>query len=343
MKALVLTEYNHLEYMDVDIPEINDEEVLVRVAACSICGSDVHGYDGSSGRRIPPLIMGHEASGTIEKAGKRVTDFKPGDRVTFNSTVFCGKCFFCKRGEFNLCNYGKVLGVSCGEYHIDGAMAEYIKVPEAILYHLPDKVTFEQAALVEPLSVAIHALKVSPVFMNDRVVVVGAGTIGLLIIQALKVAGCSEIIAIDLDEQKLKTALEVGATCVIQSQKENAKDKVLEKTKGLGADLAFEAVGIAPTFKTAVDAVRKGGNVVMVGNVSKEIPLELQKCVTRQIGLLGSCASAGEYDIGLSLIEKGLINLDNIISVVAPLSEGDKWFKKLHQAEPGIIKIVLKP
>src|SRR3712207_5767225 len=149
MKALLLTEYRHLEVTDLPVPEISDDEVLVRVRACGICGSDVHGYDGGSGRRVPPLVMGHEASGVVARAGKNVRRFKEGDRVTFDSTVYCGKCYFCRRGQINLCDHRNVLGVSTGEYRRHGAFAEYVAVPEHILYRLPDSFPFEHAALIE--------------------------------------------------------------------------------------------------------------------------------------------------------------------------------------------------
>ena len=173
MKALVLKEYNKFILEDVPLPDYGMNDVLVKVKACSICGSDVHGMDGSTGRRIPPIIMGHEASGIIESVGVNVKGYKPGDRVTFDSTIYCGKCWFCKRGEINLCDNRRVLGVSCGDYRLHGAFAEYVSVPEHILYPLPDKVSFEYGAMVEPLSIAFHAVKRSNVSLNDTAVVVG--------------------------------------------------------------------------------------------------------------------------------------------------------------------------
>ena len=159
MKALLLSEYKKLSVVDMPTPEIGDDEVLVRVRACGICGSDIHGYDGSTGRRIPPLVMGHEAAGVIERAGRAVEGFKAGDRVTFDSTVSCGKCDFCRSGQINLCDNRTVLGVSCGDYRRHGAFAEYVSVPARILYKLPDSLPFERAALIEAVSIAVHAVE----------------------------------------------------------------------------------------------------------------------------------------------------------------------------------------
>ena len=158
MKALTLTEYNHFEYGDAPEPGMDKGEVLIRVQACGICGSDVHGMDGSSGRRIPPIIMGHEASGIIETIGVGVEDWAPGDRVTFDSTVFCGKCANCQNGQVNLCEDRQVLGVSCGDYRRHGAYAELVAVPAHILYRVPEGMSFEEAAFAEPISVALHAV-----------------------------------------------------------------------------------------------------------------------------------------------------------------------------------------
>src|ERR1700722_12796280 len=154
MKALLLARYNQLVVEDLPPPVPGPGELLIRVAACGICGSDVHGYDGSSGRRIPPIVMGHEAAGTVEAAGADTSGFRAGDRVTFDSTVYCGVCEFCRTGDVNLCNNRQVLGVSCGEYRRSGAFAEFVTVPAHIVYHLPPGLSFEEAAMLEAVSVA---------------------------------------------------------------------------------------------------------------------------------------------------------------------------------------------
>src|SRR6056297_2350514 len=197
MKALLLSEYKELNVTEFADPVIGDSDVLVQVRACGICGSDIHGYDGSSGRRIPPLVMGHEAAGIVAKVGSRVTDFKPGDHVTFDSTVSCGECYFCRRGSINLCDNRMVLGVSCGEYRRHGAFAEYVSVPQYICYRLPKDLPFEHAAMIEAVSVAVHAANRTPVTLGDTAVVFGSGMIGLLAIQAIRLAGCSQVIAVD--------------------------------------------------------------------------------------------------------------------------------------------------
>src|SRR5882672_9854781 len=173
MKALLLSKYRQLEISDLPAPVAGPHDLLVRVAACGICGSDVHGYDGSSGRRIPPIVMGHEAAGTIATVGAAVSEFSPGERVTFDSTVSCGECPYCSRGEINLCDNRQVLGVSCGDYRCAGAFAEYVVVPSRIVHRLPESLSFSEAAMLEAVAVAIHAVSLSQVGSGHTALVLG--------------------------------------------------------------------------------------------------------------------------------------------------------------------------
>ena len=343
MKALVLREYRHFAIEEVPKPELQQGEVLIRVRACGICGSDVHGIDGSTGRRIPPLIMGHEAAGEIAGIGGSVNGWNVGDRVTFDSTFYCGRCWHCRRGEVNLCDERRVFGVSCADYRRDGAFAEYVAVPERILYRLPDNLSFEQAAMAEALSVAVHAVGRTPLPKGSSAAVVGAGMIGLLVIQVLKVAGCGEIIAIDLDSERLEMALRLGATTVLRADSPDVPGSVRRLTGGRGVDAAFEVVGVSPTLDSAIACVRKGGSVTLVGNLEAKVELPLQAVVTRQITLIGTCASAGEYPACLDLIASGRVNVTDFISATPPLEEGARWFERLYAREKGLIKVILRP
>lgn len=343
MKALVLKKYKEFSYEDVSLPEIGPDEVLIRVKACGICGSDVHGMDGSTGRRIPPIIMGHEASGVIEKIGSGVSEWNIGERVTFDSTVVTRQDFYSQKGTANLSDYRKVLGVSCDEYQQHGAFAEYVAVPQSVLYRLPDGLSFEQAAMTEPVAVAFHAVNLIPSEINDSAIVVGCGMIGLFVIQALRIKGCGKIIAIDLDPSRLAMALKFGADHAIKSDEGDAVEQVRKLTHGRGADMAVEVVGISPTVSLAINAVRKGGKVSLIGNLSPKVELPLQIVVSRQITLYGSCASSGEYPACLEMIASGRINVDAMMSAVVPLAEAASWFDRLYQGEPGLMKVIVKP
>ena len=343
MRALLLTAPGRLEYVDVPEPEVGDSDVLVRVEAVGICGSDVHGMDGSSGRRVPPLIMGHEAAGTIEAVGRSVEGLAAGDAVTFDSTVYCGRCRFCADGLTNLCDDRRVLGVATDEWRRDGAFAERIAVPARIVHRLRPGTPMVAAALAEPLAVALHAVSRAPDAGAGSVLVVGTGLIGLLVIAGLRAVGCDRIVAVDLSTARLARATEMGATDVVKAGGDDLGARLLGLTDGRGPDVAFEAVGIPGTVALAIDAVRKGGTVVLVGNVRPVAELPLQWAVSRQLTLAGSAASCGEYPQALELIASRQVDVEALVSRVVPLSEGAAWFDRLREPGTDLLKVVLEP
>jgi len=343
MKALVLVAYNRLEYLEVPDPAVGPEEVVIRVEACGICGSDVHGLDGSTGRRIPPVIMGHEAAGVVEEVGRDAGRWRAGDRVAFDPTISCGACHFCRQGLTNLCDTRRVLGVSCEEYRRDGAFAEFIAVPSQVVHALPEGLSFAEAALAEPLSVAVHAVNLTPLARDDTAVVVGAGVIGLMAVQALRGRGCGRVIAVDVDEDRLALARRVGADVALNSETEQVAGVVCDVTEGRGADVAIEAVGVSETVGLAARCLRKGGALTLVGNVSPTAELPLQTVVTRELSLTGSYVSRGEWPACLDMLARGVVQTAPLISAVVPLAEGAEWFRRLQSRERGLVKVLLSP
>lgn len=344
MKALVLTDSMKLEYLEVASPALRGpEDVLVRVRAAAICGSDVHGMDGSTGRRRPPVIMGHEAAGEIVETGSAVRGFRVGQRVTFDSTEYCGSCFHCLRGEVNLCDHRRVLGVSCADYRRDGAFAEYLVVPERILYALPEGLDYVSAALAEPCAVAAHAATLGARSLGDTIAVVGSGLIGLLLIQVLRASEAGLVVAFDTAPERRKAALDFGADHALDPADPGAMAALRALTGGRGADRAYEAVGATAPVATAIESLRKGGSLVLVGNLSPRIDFPLQAVVTRQLSLHGSCALAGEYPLVLDLMARKRLDAQALVSAVAPLSEGASWFARLYAREAGLLKVVLEP
>ncbi len=344
MNALVLTAPSTLELLERPTPHPGPDEILLRVRACGICGSDIHGWDGSSGRRNPPLIMGHEAAGEIAAVGSRVRTWNVGDRVTFDSTIYCGRCEYCRAGQVNLCDDRRVVGVSPAEYKQDGAFAEYLVLPERILHRIPAEMPFRRAAMVEPVSIAVHAVRQVSIASTDSTVVVGTGMIGLLVVQAFRWAGAKHIIAIDRETSRLVLAKQLGATTTIQSDSNEIPAAVQRLTRGRGADIVFEVVGAALTVQLGLSLLRKGGSMVLVGNLAQKIEFPLQQVVTREQKLYGSCGSAGEYPLCIDLIAQELIKVDPLLSAVAPLTEGAAWFQRLSSAEGGkYLKVILEP
>jgi L-iditol 2-dehydrogenase len=343
MKALVLESYNVLSVKEVPDPVPASDEVLVEVRACGICGSDVHGMDGSTGRRQPPIIMGHEASGVIVQTGEHVHDWKAGDRVTFDSTIYPLNDWYTRRGQYNLSDGRQVLGVSCNEFRRDGAYARYVVVPQHILYRIPDNVSFTQAAMVEPAAVALHAINLTPLFSHDVAIVMGAGMVGMFVIQLLKLKGCQTVIAIDPEQDRLDKALQCGADLALTPADPELQTKLLQLTSNRGADIAMEVVGVSETIQHCISLLRKGGNLTLIGNLSPRVEMPLQAIVTRQLRVQGSCAINGEYSEILELISSGALNVNIILSAEAPLEEGPQWFSRLYNKEKGLMKVVLTP
>ena len=343
MKALLYTEPYHVEYTEVPDPTVGPDDLLIRVKACAICGSDVHGFTGKTGRRLPPLIMGHEAAGVVEAVGANAAAFLPGDRVSFDSTVYCSHCPACEKGLINRCQRRQVLGVSIPEYRRHGAMAEYVAVPWWIAFRIPDGLAFTHAALLEPVSIAVHATSRSTIRQGDSVLVVGAGTIGLLTLQAARLAGAGTVLVCDLNSFRLGLAASLGADATINTPGVDGLAQVLDHTHQQGADVSFEAVGLAETFQMAASALRMGGRLVAIGNIRRDIDINLQQLVTRELTFTGSCASAGEIRSCADLIAEGRIQVQPLISEVLPLSQGGRAFERLLAAQEDLIKIVLEP
>lgn len=288
--------------------------------------------------------MGHEASGEIVAVGAKVERWRAGDRVTFDSTISCGTCAYCREGRVNLCENRRVVGVAPVEYKQNGAFAELLVVPPRILYALPNGLSFTHAAMIEPVSIAIHAVQRVRIAPTDTTVVVGAGMIGLFVIQALRWAGAKKIIAVDLAENRLALARELGATHTLKSDACDVAAEVMKLSNGLGADCAFEVVGVSATLNLALSTLRRGGSAVLVGNLAAKTDFPLQSVVTREITLYGSCSSAGEYPLCLDLISRGIIRVEPMISAVAPLADGAGWFQRLSAKDGAqYMKVILQP
>jgi len=343
LKALIYTKPYCLEYSDFPDPAVGDDEVLINVKACGICGSDVHGFTGKTGRRIPPLIMGHEAAGVVEETGENVKGFEKGDRVCFDSTVYCNKCQPCRKGLYNRCEKRQVLGVSTPEFKRHGAFAEYVAVPWWIVSKIPDDMSFVQSALLEPASIGTHAANRAPISTDDTVVVIGAGTIGLFILQAARLRGAAKVIVADINEFRLEVAKKLGSDKTVNPLKLDLKETIFKETKNRGADVTFEAVGYAQTFLDGVSITKTGGHLVAVGNLEKAAEFNLQELVARELTFTGSYASSGEFRDCIDLVASGKINVEPLISDVLPLKDGPGAFERLLKAEENLLKIVLEP
>ena len=343
MKALVKRHAEKGIWMEqVPVPEAGPNEVLIKLEKTAICGTDLHIYkwDEWSQRTIKPgLVIGHEFVGRIAAIGPGVTGYQLGDRVSAEGHIVCGHCRNCRAGRQHLCP--NTVGIGVNRH---GAFAEFVTVPARIVHVLPDALGFNEAAMIEAVSVGVHAVRLTPCAPGDTAVIVGTGMIGLLTLQAAKIAGFAQVIAVDTEDSRLDVACELGATHRFNPKSGgDLTEFVKSLTKGQGADAAFECVGLNATVLSAIHAVRKGGTVTLVGNLTPKTELPLQVVVTRQLRLQGSCASAGEIPRCIELLATKQIKVDKIISAVVPLEQGADWFAKLYAGAPGVMKVILAP
>lgn len=338
MKALVYEGPKKIIIKQVDDPIPYKGELLIKVKTTGICGSDVHGYLGITGRRTPPMIMGHEFSGDISEIGKGVTKFDVGDRVTVQPIVFCGNCEYCKQGLTNLCSKKKFYGAM----DTNGSMAEYICVPQKLIYKLPDSVSYLEGAMIEPLSVAYRAVKQVSNIEGENVFIVGAGTIGLLILQVAKSKNPSKIFITDINENRLDLAKKMGVDFAINPIKDNLKGIIDRETKNEGMDIAFEVVGISATVQQAMSVLKRKGTCIWVGNSEKMVNLNMQEIVTKELNITGTYSyTHKEFEDSIKFLVEQDLDLDSMISKVVPLEKGPLMFKELSEGEGKLIKVIL--
>lgn len=331
MKAINFVDFNRMQVESVPVPALAEpDDVLVRVRAAGVCGSDLHGYTGQSGRRQPPLIMGHEVAGEVVAVGPAVTTAAPGDRVAIQPLVYRPDP---ATGQI----VRKLIGM-----HLPGAYAEYVIAPAGNLYPMTDSLTYAAGAMTEPLAVCVHAVSLVHVRPYDSVLVVGAGTIGLLTMLVLKLAGARQIVMSDVSDARLQVASALGASAVINPAASDFDESVAALTGGAGFDVTFEAVGISATVQQAVRAVKGGGTVVWIGNNQRIVEVDMQSVVTREVSILGSYGmNARDFQRSLAMLADGCIPVDQVITRRAALDEGATLFDELL-ADPTTIKCVIE-
>jgi L-iditol 2-dehydrogenase len=327
MKAAVTRFAKNLKIENVPVPEIEAHEVLIKVRACGICGTDLHIYNGHFPAPMP-LIQGHEFSGEIVEVGSAVTGVSKGDRVTADINISCGKCFFCRMGQKLFCEHIVQLGV-----HINGAFAEYVKAPEVNVYRIPDEMTWEEAAYIEPLACAIRGQERANVTMGSTVAIIGAGPMGLVHALLSKLNGASKVIITEMNASRIEKAKSLGIDHVINAAETDPVQAVKDLTEGRGADFVIEAVGAVPTYQQAFGMVRRGGVLVVYGAAPADAVLEVKpfEIYSKELTIVSSYA--GTYATWLkaiNMIASKRINPNDIISKSIPL----------EQVEAGIQEVI---
>ncbi len=324
---------------EVKIPKADAGKVLIEVKVCGICGSDIHTYKGTNVFTHPPVVLGHEFSGIVSEIDSGAKNFKKGERVTVEPNVVCGKCYNCRNGRYNICRDAKVIGG--GDY--DGAFAEYIVVPEDRVLKLGDETGLEEAALIEPTAVAVHAVRMSGERIGDRVAVLGAGSIGLLVMQLARLTGAREIVVTDLLDYRLEKALELGADQVINPNCVNVVEVVRKDYGAEGIDLVYDCVGTERTIFEAIQMARKGTKIILVGIPEKRIGVDLALVNDRELELIGSMMYVRkDFLTAKDLIESGKVKVKPLVTHYFKLKEVEQAFELLLSGKDGVIKVLLK-
>ncbi|NOY09561.1 MAG: alcohol dehydrogenase catalytic domain-containing protein [Spirochaetes bacterium] len=326
MKALVYSDWNTLKIKDVAEPKPESGEAVIRVEACGICGSEIESFKTSSKRRIPPLILGHEFCGTVEKIQAESSFLVPGMPVAVNSVIPCGNCNACKRGETNLCENRKVFGMN-----MPGGMAEYAAVPVTSLYPLPGSLDPVSGALAEPLAVSIHLLNRIPVryvetdgsadkkcyqSKKPRAAIIGMGTIGLMILQASLVLKNAEVLVIDVQDTNLKTAGELGAIAAVNPLRTDAEKACRDFSYGDGLDFCIDAIGLSETKETALKVIRPGGSAGWFGLREDRTGISSYDVITAEKQIIGSYGAKKEdYMLAVELLSSGKVRAGNWVKI----------------------------
>jgi len=331
MQALLFTAINEQQLVEVSIPTIErPDDVLLKVRSAGVCGSDLHGYTGQSGRRKPPLIMGHEATAEVVAVGPEVKDLPVGARVAIQPLEIGGP-YLAQQGKQR-----RLMGMDA-----PGAYAEYVVWPAGNLYPLPDQLSYEDGALTEPLSVTLHAVSLAPIRPYDTAFIAGAGPIGLLTLSILRQTGVSRIAVSDVSDSRLEYAQSLGADVVINPTRQKPREVVNEFTEGQGVDIALEAVGISATCQQTLEVTRDGGTIIWIGNNLKMVEIDMQAIVTRELRVLGSYGmTVADFKRSLKMLADGVIPTKQLINRRATLAEGPGLFDELL-ASPETIKCMI--
>lgn len=326
MKAALFQKPHDLVVVQKTLRNLKSGEVLVKVSACGVCGTDLHIVEGSS-RSSPPVVLGHEYVGVIEDVGKDIGAFSVGDRVAVDPNISCGTCYYCRRGEVHLCDHLQALGVD-----IDGGMAEFSIVPSAQLYRLPKAMPLEKAALIEPLSCAVHGIDRANIHPGDTVVILGGGTVGLLLLQLARISGASYVLVIEPIKWKRDIAAHIGADRVIDPKDANVVEAVREST-GVGADVVIECVGRPETVAMSLELARRGGTVELFGvcPLGVKVPFEPNSVYFKELTIVGSYVNPHTFDRAIALLEKDKIHIEHFVIQKFSLDKVHEALKSLQE------------
>lgn len=341
IKAAVMHGIDDVRIEEVDFPQMKAGEVLIKMKSVGVCGSDVHYYKhGKIGSYIvkKPMILGHECAGEIVEVASDVKNFKPGDRVAIEPGYTCRKCVYCKTGRYNLCPDVTFMATP----PIDGAYVEYVAWPSDFVFHLPDNMTYDHGALMEPLAVGMHAVRRSRLKPGEPVLILGAGTIGLVTLLSAKAAGAGEIVVADLEDIRLKTAQKLGATKVIYAQRENVHEVIKDFTHGFGMEVVFETAGSVPTTQQTIELAARGGRIVWVGLAGEDrFPMPVLQAIDKELDIMGIFRYANVYPYAIQLVSTGRMNIDPLVTHRYNLEDVKEALEVAYERRDGAVKVMV--
>lgn len=342
MKAAVLLEVEKIVIKEVEKPVVKPGHVLIKVEYVGICGSDVHYYQhGRIGDFIveKPIILGHECSGTIVETGAEVNNFKPGDKVVPEPGYACNKCDFCKTGKYNLCNQMTFMATP----PVDGAFCEYISYPADMVFKLPENVSTREGALIEPLAIGIYAAQRGGIFPGSKVLVLGAGCIGIVTMLASKAFGASQVIITDVLDNRLEAAKELGADFAVNTNKSDLHELIADSTGDTGADVVIDCVGLSSTINNAIDSCKKGGTIVLVGMGSdSNVDVNINRAISKEIDFKTIFRYRNIFPTALKMVSDGKIDIKNIVSHSFNFADIDKAMQFVMNNKEKVVKAIIK-
>jgi len=335
----MVTAPGKVEFVQRSLPPMGDHDVLLRVKACAICGGDLHIFKGKHPLASLPVAIGHELSGEVVELGKSVSRVSPGDRVAVEPVIPCGKCHFCLRGEYHLCQDIRYQ-YSAGQ----GGFTPFFVVAENWVHRLPDFLSYEEGTLLEPLAVAVHAARRAQIEMGHTVAIFGAGGIGLLLLQVARASGCAKVFITDLSEHRLKTAEFFGVSLAIHPGKVDPVDEIFRETEGLGVDRSFEAVGLEKTLHQAAASLKKGGIAVLIGFFEDphRVTFPVNLFVQREIQIRGSRGYCWDFQVAMEFIRNKKVKLKPLVSHQLPLEDLPRAFELLLDPKSQTDKVVIQ-
>ncbi|MHA1679823.1 MAG: zinc-dependent alcohol dehydrogenase family protein [Promethearchaeota archaeon] len=335
MKAIIIKDRHELELADIDIPKVREDELLVRVKASGVCGTDVHVYEGEVAIAKLPVVPGHEFSGVIEEVGKKIVDIPTGTRVAIEPNLFCGYCHFCRQAKKHFCENWQAVGLTR-----NGGFSEYVAVPRQAVYPISDAVSFEQGAFFEPVACVLHGIERSGVKPGESVTIMGAGSIGLLYVQILKAMGIKNIISSDIDPKKLEIARKLGATITVNPLHDDVEKIVKDVTGGFGAEVVIDAAGARESLSQSFSLVQDTGTIVVFGvpAESMELPVKMFDIYRRELSIVGSFTNPYTNEQALRMLSTGAINIEDIVTHFISLNEVEATVKKIRDRTESVIK-----